>query len=27
MRRRLQKCIIDPQKLAMDVAKFSACFC
>ena len=27
MRRRLQKCIIDPRKLAMDVAKFSACFC
>ena len=27
MRRRLRKCINDPRKLAMDVAKFSACFC
>ena len=27
MWRRLQKCIIDPWKLAMDVAKLSACFC
>ena len=27
MWRRLRKCIIDPQKLAIDVAKFSACFC
>ena len=25
MRRRLRKCIIDPRKLAMVVAKFSAC--
>ena len=27
MRRRLRKGIIDPRKLAIDVAKFSACFC
>ena len=22
-----RRCIIDPRKVAMDVAKFSACFC